>query len=825
MASASSSSSAGAKTLFAYDGSGSTGNSVAYHRLAQEIYTSTPTPNAILFWDNAHRVITPAELKAINDRRQGYGGTDSAQIARYVLANNFHGHLVLVTDGQVSVSSVDACAAILGPAWAFESVTVHLIDTGGVVNMSVSCPFTRRSPHSIYVYKQSTGHERVLETQVSAADFGVINQVASISTLAEFNAVASTLEAVVRAATMGTTGDPALRDNLLAMKARIGASQAALMREGTGATITTLTASLSVNCVVGALDAAKKLTDSYYAEADAVGWSAAINRLVSMTEGALRGAFDLSAVNAAIHSDAVRRAGAATEVPATAATATEPDEPLTAETAPFVCPVTLDAEADVVLLIKAIETPLLAGLDKDVVAKLIECPLNALNFPEVVARFYALADHPLSLRALKEAEAAGAPITTSPLTRAPLAGAICFGSDASHVNATNWTLARAITGGKRVGNADLWYAVLWSLLRRHDAPAHLAPLRAPLDAHMKWRLVTSTSSLALTGQPELPTIRVPLAAAVWYVLASPALALPPKREAFRAHTTHLGPLFEMIDLMRLPLPEGIAAYDARLRALTSLLWAAKGPSNNVQFFHNMIGVLIQAAISVDRVSPVVLERESLPTGSSAVKRIWIPIDGPASADQIAAVREDLPAAVRDLPISEIQALWDLAYENRNKSIGDIALPFDGLADPGYVARVSWPYGTTAPPSHTVDICPATCRPYLHCKSSGTAWEACATALYGPTAFKHPSNEFFGRFVEKYGAYPTKAEFLVFVFNRLVRYGTHKTLPAAEMQFVDEVFTENADVMATITPATYVARWTESRTRTRRAEMEAAAATA
>jgi len=816
MATASSSSAAPA-TLIAYDCSGSTGNSRPYHTLTQQIVTALPPTATILGWDSTARILTHDQLKEINRTLKGFGGTSSEVVAQHCRTNDFHGHLVIITDGQVDAGSVDRCGQILGSKWEFASVAVHLIETGGTVNMSVSCPFTRRSPHQIFLYRAATNYERVLETQVSQDDFGILAALDGITTLAEYNAIAATLETLVRAATMGTTGDPKLRDTILAMKARINASQAHLLKDASGPTISAMASALSVNCVVGALNAAQQLTDAYYADTDAVGWSAQINRLVSMCEGALRGAFDLSAVNAAIHSDVVRRAAQATATPATAAATSEPDEPLTSDTA-FVCPITMDAEADVVLLIKAPAEPVLAGLDKDIVAKLIECPLNALHYPEVVARFLSLLDHPISLKALKDAEESGHPLATSPFSRAPLLGAICLSAHPSHVAATNWTLARAIAEGKRVGSADMWFAVLWHLLNQPEAPAYLHALRPAFAAHMKWRCARSMTSLALTGQPELPTTRVPLLTAVWYVLASPALALPPKREAFRAHATHLEPLFAMLDLFGLPLPDGVRSYAARLQALSQMLWARKGGAA-ARGLPEAVWALTQCALPIthEEISAPVASREEMPTA----RRLWVPIDGAATADQVEEVKKDLPSSAAALPADQIAEVWKLA--DPSKSMGDIVLPFTS-AGSAPAAEVNWPCGLTPFPTHRVPLCAATCRPFLHCQDSAKPWEECATALYGEMGKSHSCNELFGRFVEKYGAYPTEAEFLLFLYNREVRFGRHRTLPAFELQFIGEVFAETATLRATLTPAEFVARWTASRPRVARAAMEATAAT-
>jgi hypothetical protein len=145
--------------LLAYDASGSTANCTFYHQQTQRIVAELPRDSTrILMWDNSHKVITHRELLDINNSKQGFGGTYSDQIARYIHSIDFHGHLVIISDGEVGSHSIDACGNILGNEYKFESVTAHLI--GSNVNLSITCPFTRASPHVVYLYKPSNNFEK-----------------------------------------------------------------------------------------------------------------------------------------------------------------------------------------------------------------------------------------------------------------------------------------------------------------------------------------------------------------------------------------------------------------------------------------------------------------------------------------------------------------------------------------------------------------------------------------------------------------------------------------------------------------------------------------
>jgi hypothetical protein len=351
---------------------------------------------------------------------------------------------------------------------------------------------------------------------------------------------------------MGSPGDPAMRDALLALKKRVIAKAAA--EAGQGLSACALVAALDAKNTQAALDAAAALTSEYYmhedasassadADADAPTFSARVSRLVSMCEGALRTTFDLSGLNAAIHTDRVRRAQMSRAAPAAqvpiavphsgdSASDSASSDSASASASTFECPVLLDSDAsaqDVLLLLANDTPPVLEGEDAKVVNECLDCPLNALKFPSVVSKLLAKLDHPISLLAWKQLETSlsgenrvesGGVFDVnvrSPLTRRPVVGGLCLGLDEAHAKATTWALDRVLLGGKRVGNPDLWFAVVWLLLKDvSKKPAWISEaVVEKAQAHMAWRLQHHTSFLALTGLPELPTTRVPLKAALW----------------------------------------------------------------------------------------------------------------------------------------------------------------------------------------------------------------------------------------------------------------------------------------------------------------------
>lgn len=840
-------------TLFAHDYSGSTSNAANYHAISRKEYLAAKAAAdaagdevIILLWDTMYEVATEEKFLQIVDGLSGRGGTEPSHVADYIVKNDFHGRLVLLSDGQTYDASVARATEALGLDWRFERVDVHLVNTGGVVNMSVSCPFTRNSPHAVVDYDRAGAAKTSVD--VSPEDLAAAAQFATLKTVADYEAQAEVLEKVVRARTMGTSGDPTLRDSILAMKKRIveDASRSAGKKD-TVAEFVAAVRSASADAPEGieaAVALAGAVTSEYFAELN-TGWSGSIGRLIGMCEGSLKGAFDLSGVNAAIQSDRARRAeeveavDAATVGPAASA---DPN----AVPANFECPITLDTEADVLLLVvdglveqpaaaegegekKDVPAhipnlglgPVLAGLDKTIVNLIADCPLNALNYPEVVAKIKAKLDHPVSLKAAQEAAAANAPINASPMTRRTVVGAIALGCTREQVRCTTAAIAKMVAEGKLLGSPDLWFAALWIMIERGDLP-HLSHLAPAFAAQMKWRLANSTTFLSLSGLPELPTTRVPLGVAVWYVIAASALSLSGREEPIRAHLLHVDALLKLSELSGYALPAAATAHVSRLRALLSMLAASKKDRHRLPIvakgmYQNMY------AVDAAQVGDAVRALETVTQ--------FIPLDGPATDASRAAVLATVPKAWARLGYKEVHALASMV--DPSLSAGDISLPYDfaPVAEERWpaAADVQWKYGVerAADEVAAVPICAVTCRPFYKLPAPATGeWKDAASAFYGFAAAEQlPINRNYGDFVAKYRAYPTLDELLTFSHNRVVKGASGRTtLPACAPALAAMALAENAKVVAAegYAPAEFRRRYLDTTTMEKRLPVESGA---
>lgn len=772
--------------VIAYDGSGSTGNCAEYHDQTQRIVQQYPNAK-ILFWDTTHRLISHAELAEINRHRKGFGGTSPSEIAIWARANNFHGHLIIITDGEVYVGGIDACSEILGKNWTFEYVTAHLI--GGAVNMSVTCPFTRQSPHTVYLYEPATKYEQTQTTQVSPEDLELLTRLDAISTVSEFQTIAPTLERVLIARTMGTQGNMELRDVLLAMKTRLNVSISAAA--GNSDAAVEFVSSVRSGNVDATLRSACQLTLDYYKDFDSdvsgVTWSSKLSRMIAMTEGALRGVFSMNAITAGIQSDRIRRAAAAAPA-STPSTTSGPESESEMSTSRFECPITLNSERDVVLLVKAGE-PILAGLEKRILDDILDCPLNLLKYSEVVANVIARLDHSVSLAAYA-ANTDG--WSTSPITRSPLQpGAICFGAARDHVQATQYTLAQLFTGGKLAGNPDFWYACIWWILTQPGlCPEYLQMLHPFATEHMKWRLRNQATFIALSGLPEFPTTRVPLDCAIWYVLASPLFSagcVAAGRDVLRGHLPHLQQLLELSKLAehRFPKSEELQKHYIRLKTLLRYLAWIKADRHALPMWTRM---LVQDHLRLDF--------------ETFTK--YIPIDGPASEVQIVEAKKHLRADPA-LTIDELVGIAGIVSPQLSAS--DIELPYTWTPVPAKHV-IEWPYGIGPLESMHVTIHPNTCRP-LYTIGDET-WRQQAERKYGPVEQTVSVHSYYGKYVVAHESFPSKNDFMQYLYDRCVVHSTrHTTLPAPIVQIVDEVMHDYSELAKTTTPVEFSKRWRAS----------------
>jgi hypothetical protein len=105
----------------------------------------------------------------------------------------------------------------------------------------------------------------------------------------------------------------------------------------------------------------------------------------------------------------------------------------------------------------------LLGVEKSIVDDIAACPLRLLNYPELKAKLKARLSNFVGVMGIKANFKQD--LYKNPFTQNRLLGGIPLGTHKSHVKVGNFTLAKLISGGKIIGNMNLYYSLIWHLIK------------------------------------------------------------------------------------------------------------------------------------------------------------------------------------------------------------------------------------------------------------------------------------------------------------------------------------------------------------------------
>lgn len=742
-------------TLFAYDCSGSTNSYAFYHGVSDRINKSLPGEDVRVMWDDIIRLTSKEDLEIVNKNKNGYGGTSPSIVAKFIKDNNFHGTLIFQSDGQVSSTEITLCDEIL-KGWKFEKVIVHLVQNHYAIQESCSIAFTRNSPHEINIYKRNThGEYEIKNTNILKEDYLILEKIEEIKTINDFTQKIPTLEKILIAINMGSKSNPLLHEKLVKLKNRL----------------INLKSSEKVDDVLEFENnpspiTLQKVWNEYYGIAD--DWSSCIDRFISWCSGALLNVLDRSSANR------IGRTQVEKIFPVENVEIIEDHfEPK------FTCPISLDYSSNVVILMKKTEKNMWHGLEKNLQDMLINNPLNGIKNNAVCDFIKSTLDCVISIETYKELVDHGIS-DTSPLTREEIFGGICLGNHDTHVRATNSSIKHAFFGGKSFGNIDLWFAVIYFLVERDEIP-RLKEYSELLKKHLVYRLENSKTYMCLSGLNTFPTYKVSLKLGLYAVITASSFVRDAKKEPLRLHLQYVDTIVEMLKLVNIKIPTDIQEYIIYLKIFRYFMSEIKNGNKKIS---NLIDALKFNAIKTDK--------------------MWVLIDGKPTDAQIEDVRSELPlycGFLRDEKIYEIFQLCD-----RNKAESDINIPFK-LAEYEFPKVKNWPYNLDMEVTK-VDICRETCRPFSNVMYNGIKvnWRTKAKAVYGENFLS--VNRRFGEYIVKHVKYPTREEFLVYIYEFYSSRG-NKTLPICISQFVDEIFEDYKEILISLSPSQFVYRWNES----------------
>lgn len=575
-----------------------------------------------------------------------------------------------------------------------------------------------------------------------------MNNIDNINTFEDLALKFEALSRALSARVLGTSGDRKLRDQVVQLQSRVTKN---FVKKESNSPIMFVQA-LDAKDYPKTLEIGSTIVLEYNRPD---GYESMIQSLLRLCDGALRYVFSPDEIQAARATRAVNEKQFDT---------LEAEDLILPQNHPsFICPIMYADETDPVIMIAKPDRPLLVGYDKKITDTLIDCPLNALRSTEFVENLIQYIDHPVSLKTVREAEEAGYPLKHSPVTRKDLIGFIPLGPHETHVAAADWTIANLLSDGKKLGNPNFWFAVLWILVEQGKIQ-YLADMLPFLREQMIWRLKNRTSSASLTGLSGFVQTKLRLDASIYFCLVSSTFSLPPdpKFDTLRNHLMHTKEFLEIMKLVDIQIPSKVVKHILRTQSLVQLLNFAKKKGH--QELLSLGSALVQKAFKVN---------QSLVTKQlfdfTMAKSIFVPLDGAASSEQIADVISFLPSSCQTLLVNEIYALIQLA--DPQKSAVDIQISLDWEAPPLPKAVVNWNHyqGKLSKLIH-VQICPKTFRPF--CVLQGNvSWRTIFEEIIDPNSGEILStHRLYMEFCVKFNKIPSIDELMLFGYGKVSGHG-------------------------------------------------------
>ncbi|KAK8898226.1 hypothetical protein M9Y10_000504 [Tritrichomonas musculus] len=735
------------RRLLAQDCSGSTNGNQKYFDAVNYLYISSKeTFTDILLWSNVSMYVTSEKYEKLLSAKRGAGTTNPHVIVQWMIENHFDGEVVLITDGQIPIASVEkldqSLAESAGKIHVSHIKCVLIQTTTPKIDTTVIAPFIRRYPNEVILYGREDSPIQISTGSQSQKE--LIDTIRSIQTIQQFQSQSDVLFSNIVTKMMGKELNSELRDEILKLQKRL---MFQLRIPPKNFFLKDLLDAFKNNDQEKIFQLACQLNELYKEEHQNMTWPSLIFHLLRMTSGSLHNVYSVHALATAFQADRIRRADVIEHFEATDTEATNTE-------ANFVCPITYEEESDVVLLIKKPMKPILMGIEKNFLKEILTCPLNLLKSIELTQILIDNIDQPISLTALKEANDAGHPIEKSPLTRAPVLGALCLGPAEDHVKATNWVIMRLMIGGKDVGNLDQWFALFWYLIEINRLP-FLNPILPKVRQHMIFRLKNHLGSASLTAIPYCCQTALPLGACCWF-----ALNIDSERFV-SAHPSEIPIIVRMCEL------SGLTIDEAKKKELL------------------ILSVEKRARFNLERDLPLLMRASY----NTLEQYPGIAVDGPVNEKVRQDALKKLPVTFLDIPVSVLKlAVNHLLGGQRVDDIGE----------------VNWGYGLEPCHMPPIEICPATLRPYLLVPPKLIPWRDVATKVFCPESQLINCHAQYLNFVTKFKKFPSKIELAQFCMKMIVPK-KNVTLPVQIGQFLDCVVDGYNDAItkAEVTPKEFI----------------------
>lgn len=365
------------------------------------------------------------------------------------------------------------------------------------------------------------------------------------------------------------------------------------------------------------------------------------------------------------------------------------------------CPILFEEDVPQIFIDEC--EPILKGVEKSIVDDIAVCPLRILNYPVLKNKLKSRLSNYVGVMGIKVK--LNRQLLKNPFTQNRLLGSIPLGTHKSHVQVGNCTLAKLMTGGKLVGNMNMYYAAIWHLIEE-DEIEYLKDIKKNVTEHLIYRMKTAKSYASMCGQAQFFNKQVSMDIAIWYCVNSGYLNLPTDRDTFRFHFYNLEPMMKIVKALGYPNDKNLMGHYNRTKALFGFLSVYKTMRNehDRKTLENMLTGLYQNGVFI---SPKNLCKKFVDTETCS---LFVPVDGPAIEEQVEKIRKLLGekyAFTKDLTDEELYFMAKFADPKKNISQTPLDYNIEIPALPQ--AEINWKCGMEE--LEHPKICPKTLRPY------------------------------------------------------------------------------------------------------------------
>lgn len=861
--------------LVAYDFSESTVDSRFYHTTVRNIIDRYANYDVIL-WSNRLQVSNAQELRRINMQMDGRGGTCPKLIAEYLIGKEY-AYLVIITDGQIFEKYVKELDDFLvGKQLSIKHVECFLIQTSPEkLDATVIAPFIRHIPHLVSLYRTDSTEPELLTQGDKTAD-ELIQTLTNINTIPEFQQQYDTLFTCVVTQMLGQTQNDPLKRALLALQERLIESMRGPV-EGTNYSelITLYQQYMDMiehnpeakddATIAHMVEIIKDMSSKYYQKYQDVSWAPELFHLIRMCSGNLGSVFSLAALSSRFDPTRVHREDVVQHFQLSQVPIIENAE--SASNGGFVCPVTYEEAHDAMLMIIRPQTPLLKTLSPEIQNKIMADPLVAIQYPQFIDSIVNCIDHPISLKAVKDAETCGKPITISPLTRRPLIGGLCLSKNEAHCKMTDITISQLLSDGKLEDQLDLWYILIWFIIENRHIQ-YCQEILLQLREHLFYRLSKHEYSLSLMNLPYYCLTKVPLGIGFISSIFNYNLtgtALISQYTNIKSQLPRIEVLLKVCEFMNISISEEMKRF--LLKALAYSFILDEISKKNL----DLIDTFIRLSYHTIRINKVEFHFDELINAIHEKNRIaqaesrkstrgrrrnqrgrnnahgrgrnkgnrvfyqqipkkltqittkcipqYIPIDGPQTEQEKQEAEQllhTLPAFIKELTLSELRSATRILeiFSTQKVTFADMFFE-EKAAAPIIPAWPNYDHPITLP---EISISPATMRPFTTVDT--ISWDELSQTLFGPLLQQIHLHQMYINFVNIFKIFPNREEFLAYIYNEYVP--TEKTaLPLMINEYIDCVFGGYNKVFEThpVTPKQFIKLTDISRDLKRRKDIE------